>query len=64
MNEVIDLIKQKILDIQDYPITTQEDEQMHILEIGCLRHLLSVAYELSEKNTWHKPEYMRYYIHT
>jgi len=48
MNEVINLIEQKILDIQDYPITTQEDEQMHILEIGCLRHLLSVAYELKQ----------------
>jgi len=48
MNEVIDLIEQKISDIQDYPITTQEDEQMHILEIGCLRHFLSVAYELKQ----------------
>lgn len=48
MNEVIDLIEQKISDIQDYPITTQDDEQMHILEIGCLRHLLSVAYELKQ----------------
>ena len=46
MKEVIDLIEQKILDIQDYPITSQADEQMYILEIGCLRHLLSVAYEL------------------
>ena len=51
MNEVINLIEQKISDIQDYPITTQEDEQMHIEEIGCLNHLLRVACELSEKNT-------------
>ena len=64
MNEVIELIEQKISDIQDYPITTQEDEQMHIEEIGCLNRLLRVAYELSKKNTWHKSEYMRYYIHT
>jgi hypothetical protein len=51
MNEVIKLIEQKILDIQDYPITTQAEEQMHIAEIGCLNHLLRVACELSEKNT-------------
>ena len=47
MNEVIDLIEQKISDIQDYPITTQADEQMHIAEIGCLNHLLRIAKELS-----------------
>ena len=51
MNEVIELIEQKISDIQDYPITTQEDEQMHIAEIGCLNHLLRVTWELSKKNT-------------
>lgn len=49
MNEVIDLIEQKISDIQDYSITTQEEEQMHIAEIGCLNRLLRVACELSEK---------------
>jgi len=51
MNEVINLIEQKISEIGQYPITTQEDEQMHIAEIGCLNHLLRVACELSEKNT-------------
>jgi hypothetical protein len=35
----------------DVYLTTQEDEQMHIEEIGCLNRLLRVAYELSEKNT-------------
>ena len=49
MNEVINLIEQKISDIQDYPITTQEDEQIHIAEIGCLNHLLRVTCELSKK---------------
>lgn len=47
MKEVIDLIEQKILEINNYPITTQEAEQMHILEIGCLNQLLRVAKELS-----------------
>ncbi len=47
MNEVIKLIEQKILDIKNYPITTQEQEQIHILEMGCLNHLLRVAKELS-----------------
>lgn len=47
MNEVIELIEQKILDIKNYPISTQEEEQMHILEIGCLNQLLRVANELS-----------------
>ena len=47
MKEVIKLIEQKILEINNYPITTQEQEQMHILEIGCLNQLLRVAKELS-----------------
>jgi hypothetical protein len=47
VNEVIELIEQKILDIKNYPISTQEEEQMHILEIGCLNQLLRVANELS-----------------
>ena len=47
MNEVIELIEQKILDIKNYPISTQEEEQMHILEIGCLNQLLRVANQLS-----------------
>lgn len=47
MNEVIEFIEQKILDIKNYPISTQEEEQMHILEIGCLNQLLRVANELS-----------------
>ena len=47
MNEVIELIEQKILDIKNYRISTQEEEQMHILEIGCLNQLLRVANELS-----------------
>lgn len=47
MKEVIDLIEQKILEIKNYPISTQEEEQMHILEIGCLNQLLRVAKQLS-----------------
>jgi hypothetical protein len=47
VNEIIELIEQKILDIKNYPISTQEEEQMHILEIGCLNQLLRVANELS-----------------
>ena len=47
MKEVIKLIEQKILEINNYPITTQEQEQMHILEVGCLNQLLRVAKELS-----------------
>lgn len=48
MKEVIQLIEQKILDIKNFPITTQEEEQLYILEIGCLNQLLRVAKELSE----------------
>lgn len=47
MNEVIEFIEQKISDIKNYPVSTQEEEQMHILEIGCLNQLLRVANELS-----------------
>lgn len=47
MKEVIELIEKKILEINNYPITTQEQEQMHILEVGCLNQLLRVAKELS-----------------
>jgi hypothetical protein len=47
MKEVIELIEQKILEINNYPITTQKEEQMHILEIGYLNQLLRVANELS-----------------
>lgn len=47
MKEVIELIEQKILEIKNYPMTTQEEEQMHILEMGCLNHLLRVAKQLS-----------------
>ena len=43
MKEVIELIEQKILDIKNYPITMQEEEQLHILEVGCLNQLLRVA---------------------
>jgi hypothetical protein len=48
MKEVIQLIEEKILEINNFPITTQEQEQMHILEVGCLNQLLRVAKELSE----------------
>ena len=47
MNEVIELIEQKILDIKNFPITTQAEENAHILEIGCLNQLLRVAKQLS-----------------
>jgi hypothetical protein len=47
MKEVIELIEQKILEIKNYPMTTQEEEQMHILEIACLNHLLRVAKQFS-----------------
>ena len=47
MKDIINLIEQKILDIKNYPITTQEEEQMHILEMGCLNQLLRVAKQLS-----------------
>ena len=43
MNDVIKLIEEKILEIKNYPIGTQEEEQMHILEIGCLNQLLRIA---------------------
>ena len=48
MKEVIQLIQEKIEQIKNLPITTQEEEQFHILEIGCLNQLLRVANELSE----------------
>ena len=48
MQEVIQLIEEKIKIIKNYPITTQEEEQLHILEVGCLNQLLRVAKELSE----------------
>ena len=47
MKEIIKLIEQKISDINSYSITTQEEEQMYIEEIGCLNRLLRVAKELS-----------------
>lgn len=47
MNEVIELIEQKILDIKNFPITTQAEENAHILEMGCLNQLLRVARQLS-----------------
>ena len=47
MKEVIQLIEEKIKQIKNHPITTQEDEQFHIIEIGCLNQLLRVAKELS-----------------
>ena len=48
MKEVIQLIEEKIENIKNYPITTQEEEQFYILEVGCLNQLLRVAKELSE----------------
>jgi hypothetical protein len=48
MKEVIQLIEEKIQNIKNYQITTQEEEQLHILEVGCLNQLLRVAKELSE----------------
>jgi hypothetical protein len=47
MKEVIQLIEEKIRHIKNYPITTQEEEQLHIVEIGCLNQLLRIAKELS-----------------
>ena len=47
MQEVIELIEKKILEINNLPITTQEEEQFHILEVSCLRSLLELAKKLS-----------------
>ena len=48
MKAVIQLIEEKIENIKHYPITTQEEEQFYILEVGCLNQLLRMANELSE----------------
>ena len=43
-----DSVKVCLENIKNYPITTQEEEHLHILEVGCLNQLLRVAKELSE----------------
>ena len=48
MNEVIKLIEQKLEDSKNYPITNQEEENMHIHEIICLGKLLRLSEELTE----------------
>ena len=48
MNEVIDLIEQKISDIQDYPITTQEEETLMIHELTYLHKLQRLCEQFKE----------------
>jgi hypothetical protein len=50
MNQVIELIEQKILDIENHPISTQEEEHHCIYELECLRRLLQLSKDLSSKS--------------
>tara|TARA_B100000242_G_scaffold278429_1_gene236052 strand:- start:845 stop:1027 length:183 start_codon:yes stop_codon:yes gene_type:complete len=40
MKEVVNLIKQKIEENKSLSVTNQEDEQVYILEIACMRECL------------------------
>ena len=48
MNEVTDLIEQKILEIENYQITTQEEESMMIYELTCLHKIQRLCEQLKE----------------
>jgi hypothetical protein len=48
MNEVINLIEQKISDIDNFSITTQEEESMMIYELTCLHKLQRLCEQLKE----------------
>ena len=48
MNEVTDLIEQKISDINNFSITTQEEESMMIYELTCLHKLQRLCEQLKE----------------
>ena len=48
MKEVTDLIEQKILEIENYPITTQEEESMMIYELTCLHKIQRLCEQLKE----------------
>ena len=48
MNEVIDLIEQKISDIDNCSIATQEEENMLIHELVCLHKLQRLCEQLKE----------------
>ena len=48
MNEVTNLIEQKISEIGEYPITTQEEETLMIHELTCLHKLQRLCEQLKE----------------
>ena len=48
MREVIDLIEQKILEINNASVSTQEEEAMMIYELTCLHKLIRVCDQLKE----------------
>lgn len=46
MNEVIELIEQKIEDIKNNSISNQEDESQYIKELDALEEMLRIVEEL------------------
>jgi len=48
MKEVIQLIEQKISKIENYLITTQEEESMMIYELTCLHKIQRLCEQLKE----------------
>ena len=46
MNEVIELIEQKIEEIKNYPISNQEDESQYIKELGIFEEMLRISEEI------------------
>jgi Mg2+ and Co2+ transporter CorA len=46
MNEVIELIEQKIEEIENYSLSNQENESQYIKELGALEEMLRIAEEI------------------
>lgn len=46
MNEVIELIEQKIEEIENYSLSNQENESQYIKELGTLEEMLRIAEEI------------------
>ena len=46
MDEVIELIEQKIEEIKNYSISNQEDESQYMKELSALEEMLRIAEEI------------------
>ncbi len=46
MNEVIELIEEKIEEIKNYSISNQEDESQYMKELGAFEEMLRIVEEI------------------